>query len=61
MERWSLKYGAGILGSLSAVTGMFINHHYRGKLRLGTFGTFSTYLPIVVLPAMVSTLYHKVV
>lgn len=61
MQRWSLKYGAGALGSLSAVTGVLINHHYRVKLRLGAFGAFSSYLPIVVLPALASTLYHRVV
>lgn len=59
--RWSLKYGAGFLGALSGITGVFINHHYRGRLRLGSFGQFSTYLPIVALPAIVTTLYHKVV
>jgi len=56
---WSLKYGAGILGALSGLTGVYINHHYRGRLRLGSFGSFSTYLPIVVLPTLATTVYHK--
>lgn len=59
--RWSLKYGPGILGMAGGLTGLIINQHYRARLRLGAFGAFSTYLPIVALPTMVATLYHKVV
>ncbi|KAG4067049.1 hypothetical protein HA402_000040 [Bradysia odoriphaga] len=59
-KTWSLKYGAGFLGALSGLTGVYINHHYRGRLRLGSFGAFSTYLPIVVLPTLVATTFHKV-
>ncbi|KAJ6637089.1 Complex I assembly factor TMEM126B, mitochondrial [Pseudolycoriella hygida] len=56
---WSLRHGASLLGCLSAATGIYINHHYRSRLRLGKYGAFSTYLPIVVLPALVTTAYHK--
>ncbi|XP_037028007.1 uncharacterized protein LOC119068502 [Bradysia coprophila] len=59
-KTWSLQYGAGVLGVLSGLTGVYINHHYRGRLRLGSFGAFSTYLPIVVLPTLVTTAFHKV-
>lgn len=33
--------------------------HYRQKLKLGNYGRFSSYLPIVALPAIISTLYFN--
>ncbi|XP_020712599.1 uncharacterized protein LOC101459145 isoform X2 [Ceratitis capitata] len=56
---WSLRYGPGILGAMSAATGIYVNNHYRRKVKLGSYGKASTYLPIVVIPAMFSVLTHK--
>ncbi|XP_011197753.1 uncharacterized protein T126a [Bactrocera dorsalis] len=56
---WSLRYGPGILGAMAAATGIYVNNHYRRKLKLGNYGKASTYLPIVVIPAMFSVLSHK--
>lgn len=61
LKRWSIKYGAGLLGAVSGITGIYINQHYRRRLRLGTYGAFSTYLTIVALPALMSTVYHRAV
>lgn len=33
--------------------------HYRKKLKLGNYGRYSSYLPIVALPAIMSTLFHN--
>lgn len=48
-----------MLGGLSAVTGAYINNYYRQKLKLANFGRLSTYLPIVVIPSIVSMIAHK--
>ncbi|XP_053965568.1 uncharacterized protein LOC128867953 [Anastrepha ludens] len=56
---WSLRYGPGLLGAMAAATGVYVNSHYRRKLKLGNYGKGSTYLPIVVIPAMFSVLAHK--
>ncbi|KAI9590278.1 hypothetical protein GQX74_008446 [Glossina fuscipes] len=58
-EVWSLRYSPPVLGSLAVFTSVFINNHYRTKLRLGTYGQFSTYLPIVIIPALLSIGCHK--
>lgn len=54
-----MRYGPGILGALGAVTGVFVNNHYRTRLRLGKFGYVSSYVPIVVLPAIMASLFHR--
>ncbi|XP_030377089.1 uncharacterized protein LOC115625983 [Scaptodrosophila lebanonensis] len=56
---WSLRYTPGIISALAAASGAYINNHYRTKLRLGSSGRFSSYLPIVVVPAMFTMLTHK--
>lgn len=48
-----------MLATFAAATGVFVNNHYRTKLRLGSSGKLSTYLPIVVIPAMFSMISHK--
>lgn len=46
---------------LAAVGGIYINSHYRTKLRLGSYGRLSSYLPIVALPAITTSLIHSVI
>lgn len=36
-----------------------MNNHFRKKLKLGVYGRFSTYLPIVVIPAIFTLSCHK--
>lgn len=54
-----MRFGPGILGALGAVTGVFVNNHYRTRLRLAKFGFVSSYVPIVVLPAIMASLFHR--
>ncbi|XP_037818447.1 uncharacterized protein LOC119608191 [Lucilia sericata] len=58
-EVWSLRYAPGIIAAFATGTGIFVNNHYRQKLKLGTYGRFSTYLPIVVIPALFTLSCHK--
>lgn len=46
---------------LAAIGGIYINNHYRTKLRLANYGRLSSYLPIVALPAITTSLIHSVV
>lgn len=48
-----------MLGGIVAATGAYINNYYRSKLKLGNWGKLSTYLPIVVIPTVVSMIGHK--
>ncbi|XP_055382565.1 uncharacterized protein LOC129612812 [Condylostylus longicornis] len=59
-EVWALRFGPGVLGAIGGLSGIYINKHFRTKLKLGNYGKFSTYLPIVILPALFSTINHKV-
>lgn len=50
-----------MLGALGAATGMFVNAHYRNRLRLGKFGYIGSYIPIALLPAIMTTLFNRTV
>lgn len=54
-----MRFGPGILGALGAITGVLVNNHYRTRLRLAKFGFVSSYVPIVVLPAIMASLFHR--
>ncbi|KAK7873842.1 hypothetical protein R5R35_005707 [Gryllus longicercus] len=56
---WPFRYGIGLLSVTSAFCGIYINNHYRTKLHLHEFGRFSSYLPIVALPTVLSALIHQ--
>lgn len=58
-SRMSINYGPGVLGALGAVAGMYVNEHYRNRLRLGKFGYIGSTIPIVLLPAIMTTLYNR--
>lgn len=57
--RWSLRYSGNILAGLALGTSVYVNNHFRRKLNLGSYGRVSTYLPIVVMPALFSLASHK--
>ena len=57
--RWFLKNGSIVLGIASSASSIFLNIHYRRKLRLGKFGQFSSYLPVVMMPSFISTAFHS--
>lgn len=58
---WALTRGPAVLGVASAMSGIYINNIFRRKLRLGTYGQFSTYLPNAVIPTMMTIGFHKTV
>uniref|UniRef100_A0A1B0CK29 Putative conserved plasma membrane protein n=1 Tax=Lutzomyia longipalpis TaxID=7200 RepID=A0A1B0CK29_LUTLO len=60
-ETLFLTKGPPSLGILGALSGIYIHNHYRTKLKLGSYGRATSYLPIVVLPALVAPLVHKMV
>ncbi|GAB0098790.1 uncharacterized protein DMENIID0001_145930 [Sergentomyia squamirostris] len=60
-ETFYLTKGPPNLGILGALSGIFVHNHYRKKLKLGTYGRATSYLPIVVLPAIVAPMVHKMV
>lgn len=55
---WPIRYGGAILASFSAITGMYINNYYRTRFKLFQYGKISSYLPICVLPAVMSLTLH---
>lgn len=59
IHSFSIKFGPGVLGGLGAATGMYVNSHYRNRLRLGKFGFIGSFIPIAVLPAIMTTLYNR--
>ncbi|GFG36454.1 hypothetical protein Cfor_11477 [Coptotermes formosanus] len=55
---WPFRYGFGILSACSALSGLYINSYFRNRLRLHSYGRVSSYLPLVVLPSIMSALFH---
>ncbi|XP_023940581.2 uncharacterized protein LOC112047639 [Bicyclus anynana] len=56
---WALKYGPVALGAVNSFTGLLINKHYRWRFKLGPYGQMSSTIPIVVLPGLLTLLFHK--
>lgn len=57
----AIKYGPGVLSGIGAISSFIINNHFRYKLKLGTYGRFSSYLSVVVTPALFTALFHTTV
>lgn len=60
-EIWGLTIGPAILGAAAGATGLFVNRYFRRQLRLRNYGFFTTYLPNVVLPTVITTNFHDLV
>lgn len=58
-EIWALAYGGKILGLAAALSGMYGNAYFRKKLRLKNYGFFSTYLPNMALPFLITSAFHE--
>ncbi|CAG9785396.1 unnamed protein product [Diatraea saccharalis] len=56
---WALLYGPGVLGGVNAISGVFINNHFRNKLKLGQYGFFSSVIPVSVIPGILTPLFHR--
>ncbi|KAF4517592.1 hypothetical protein B566_EDAN008581 [Ephemera danica] len=55
---WPFNYSMSTLAAAGGLSGIYINKHYRTKLKLGNMARISTYIPIVALPAIVSAVFH---
>ncbi|CAG9578131.1 unnamed protein product [Danaus chrysippus] len=58
-DTWALRFGAIALGTVSSITGIVINRHYRWKFKLGDYAFFSSAIPIVVMPGILTIVFHK--
>ncbi|XP_045494635.1 uncharacterized protein LOC123693527 [Colias croceus] len=56
---WALRYGSVLLAGINGISGAVINKHYRRKLKLGTYGHFSSVIPVTVMPAILTMLFHR--
>ncbi|XP_050669816.1 uncharacterized protein LOC126968748 [Leptidea sinapis] len=56
---WALRSGAVCLGVINAVSGAIMNRHYRNKLKLGTYGYFSSVIPLTLMPGSLTALFHR--
>jgi hypothetical protein len=52
------KFGRYFLATASALSGLYINNHYRNKFKLFHYGRLSTYLPLCFLPSAFSMVLH---
>ncbi|CAH1993972.1 unnamed protein product [Acanthoscelides obtectus] len=52
------KYGSVFLGTATMLSGAYANNYLRRKFKVMKFGRISSYLPISVVPAMMSVLFH---
>uniref|UniRef100_A0A2A4JG62 Transmembrane protein 126A n=1 Tax=Heliothis virescens TaxID=7102 RepID=A0A2A4JG62_HELVI len=58
-DTWALKYAPVALGGLNALCGVLINRHFRKKLNLGNYGYFASVVPITLMPAVLTALFHR--
>ncbi|XP_077283998.1 transmembrane protein 126 [Arctopsyche grandis] len=56
---WAIRFGCVVAGLSSLVTGFYTNWYYRKKLKIGTIGYTSSYLPMVLVPTLSSFIMHK--
>lgn len=57
-SRWALVYTPGALGATAVFSSVYMNNHFRNKLRLGNYGRLSSYIPAVALPAIMAMVFH---
>ncbi|KAK9873633.1 hypothetical protein WA026_023418 [Henosepilachna vigintioctopunctata] len=57
-EIFGFKYGGIFLSCGAAITGIYVNNHYRQKVKLHTFGKITSYLPICVIPSILAYFLH---
>jgi transmembrane protein 126A len=49
----------GLLAGVAALSGIYVNSHYRKQMHLRNLARISTYIPIVALPGIMSALFHN--
>ncbi|XP_015177581.1 PREDICTED: uncharacterized protein LOC107066990 [Polistes dominula] len=55
-EVWPLSYGAALLGGVAALSSFYINTRIRKIIKLRTFGSIASAIPMTVCPALITTL-----
>ncbi|KAF5302489.1 hypothetical protein FQR65_LT08579 [Abscondita terminalis] len=55
---WPIRFGGTILASLGALSGIYVNNHYRTRFKLLNYGRMSSYLPTCVIPAVMCLAFH---
>ncbi|KAJ8919120.1 hypothetical protein NQ315_012105 [Exocentrus adspersus] len=56
---FAYRYGAIFLGITSSITGVYLNSHFRKKLKLFHYGKIASYLPLCTIPAFAAYLLHQ--
>ncbi|CAH1736767.1 uncharacterized protein LOC114127817 [Aphis gossypii] len=59
MELWALKHGNPILSSAVVISSSVILHFYRKRLKLGNYGRFTLFLPVVIMPSIFDQIYQS--
>nr|CAH7768730.1 unnamed protein product [Callosobruchus chinensis] len=52
------KYGSIFLGTATMLVGAYTNNFFRRKFKVMKYGQVSSYLPISIVPAMMSLIFH---
>ncbi|VEN54061.1 unnamed protein product [Callosobruchus maculatus] len=55
---FAYKYGSVFLGTATMLAGAYTNNFFRRKFKVTKYGQVSSYLPISVVPAMMSLIFH---
>ncbi|KAL3278752.1 hypothetical protein HHI36_016280 [Cryptolaemus montrouzieri] len=55
---FGFRYSGICLSIAGGLTGIFIHNHYRIKLKLFEFGKLSTYIPVCILPSVLTYFMH---
>ncbi|KAL8595973.1 hypothetical protein ACOMHN_018285 [Nucella lapillus] len=58
-QMWPFSWGIGILGGGATLSGILVNNVCRQRLGLQHFGRLATFGPTVVLPVILTTLFHQ--
>ncbi|XP_012543603.1 uncharacterized protein LOC105841038 [Monomorium pharaonis] len=55
---WPLRLGRSILVAAATATGMYINHRFRVRMKLRSYGVFPTMIGLSVAPAAFTAISH---
>lgn len=54
-----MRFGPTALGAINGLSGIIINNHYRKKLKLAHYGFLASVIPISIMPAVLTPLFHR--
>ncbi|XP_013787901.1 uncharacterized protein LOC106471827 [Limulus polyphemus] len=58
-EVWPFTYGQVLISAISGAGGFYCNHYYRKCMKLRNCARMSTYIPVVVLPSLLTPILHS--